>query len=81
MKKRVLAAVLGLAMVVSMMAGCGSKEKASEDTYKVAIVKQMDHASLDEIANAIAAELDAKIKQTCAKHRDAEDIAHLLIFK
>lgn len=59
MKKRVLAAVLGLAMVVSMMAGCGSKEKASEDTYKVAIVKQMDHASLDEIANAIAAELDA----------------------
>lgn len=59
MKKRVLAAVLGLAMVVSMMAGCGSKEKVSEDTYKVAIVKQMDHASLDEIANAIAAELDA----------------------
>ena len=59
MKKRVLAAVLGLAMVVSMMAGCGSKEKTSEDTYKVAIVKQMDHASLDEIANAIAAELDA----------------------
>lgn len=59
MKKRVLAAVLGLAMVVSMMAGCGSKEKVSEDSYKVAIVKQMDHASLDEIANAIAAELDA----------------------
>ena len=63
MKKRVLAAVLGLAMVVSMMAGCGSKEKASEDSYKVAIVKQMDHASLDEIANAIAAELDAISKE------------------
>ena len=63
MKKRVLAAVLGLVMVVSMMAGCGSKEKASEDTYKVAIVKQMDHASLDEIANAIAAELDAISKE------------------
>lgn len=63
MKKRVLAAVLGLAMVVSMMAGCGSKEKTSEDTYKVAIVKQMDHASLDEIANAIAAELDAISKE------------------
>lgn len=29
-----------------------------EKTYKVAIVKQMDHASLDEIANAIAAQLD-----------------------
>lgn len=32
------------------------KDKAD---YKVAIVKQMDHASLDEIANAIAAQLDA----------------------
>ena len=27
-------------------------------TYKVAVVKQMDHASLDEIADAIVAELD-----------------------
>ena len=27
--------------------------------YAIAIVKQMDHASLDEIANAVAAELDA----------------------
>ena len=26
--------------------------------YKVAIVKQMDHASLDEIANAIAAQIE-----------------------
>jgi putative ABC transport system substrate-binding protein len=36
-------------------------EPASGDTaeYTVAIVKQLDHASLDEIANAIAAELDA----------------------
>ncbi len=34
---------------------------AAADTaaYKVAIIKQMDHATLDEIANAIAAELDA----------------------
>ncbi|MCQ2494740.1 MAG: ABC transporter substrate-binding protein [Lachnospiraceae bacterium] len=31
----------------------------SNATYNVAIVKQLDHASLDEIANAIAAELDA----------------------
>lgn len=31
----------------------------SEADYTVAIVKQMDHASLDEIANAIAAQLDA----------------------
>lgn len=67
MKKKILAVVLGMAMAVSLMAGCGSKtegtsedgkEKASGDTYKIAIVKQMDHASLDEIADAIAAELD-----------------------
>ncbi len=38
-----------------------AKETKAEGktSYKVAIVKQMDHASLDEIANAVAAELDA----------------------
>ncbi|MDD6212080.1 MAG: ABC transporter substrate-binding protein [Clostridiales bacterium] len=30
----------------------------AKDTYTIAVVKQMDHASLDEIANAITAELD-----------------------
>lgn len=34
------------------------EEEGTGDAYKIAIVKQMDHASLDEIANAIAAELD-----------------------
>ena len=33
-------------------------EPDSDTTYKVAIIKMMDHASLDEIANAAAAELD-----------------------
>ena len=33
-------------------------ETGLKDTYKVAVVKQMDHASLDEIADAIVAELD-----------------------
>lgn len=92
MKKKVLALVLGMSMLVSMTA-CGSSkteesssgnaaetadesngeaeesegagdtadagEENTGDTYKIAIVKQMDHASLDEIANAIAAEFDA----------------------
>lgn len=64
MKKRVLAIVLGMAMTVGMVTGCStekvgseSKSKDTEESYRVAIVKQMDHASLDEIANAIAAEL------------------------
>lgn len=73
MKKKVLAVVLGMAMVASMMGGCGSKENTtpeditksskSTDTYKIAIVKQMDHASLDEIADAVAAQLDAISKE------------------
>ena len=53
--KRMLALVLTLAMVMGL-AACGGKK---DDGYSVAIIKQMDHASLDEIANAIAARLDA----------------------
>lgn len=63
MKKKVLAVVLGMAMVASMMVGCNSKKEESADTYNIAIVKQMDHASLDEIADAIAAELDTISKE------------------
>ena len=39
-------------------AGDTSSEPAEGATYKVAIIKQMDHASLDEIAAAIEARLD-----------------------
>ena len=46
---------LALAMLFSF-AACGGK--TDDDTIKIAVVKQMDHASLDEIANAITAELD-----------------------
>ncbi len=40
---------------------CGRRRRAANAgaTYKVAVVKQMDHASLDEIANAVEEELDA----------------------
>lgn len=34
-------------------------DDAEKTSYKVAVVKQMDHASLDEIANAVCEELDA----------------------
>lgn len=79
MKKRMLAAVLGMAMAVCMVTGCGAggngngnsssdqgsseSKKENKDQYKVAIVKQMDHASLDEIAEAVAAELDVISKE------------------
>lgn len=71
MKKKVLAVVLGMTMAVSLMAGCGTSERISskqtagdsKEQYKITIVKQMDHASLDEIADAVAAELDAIEKE------------------
>lgn len=59
-----LTAVCSAAVLALSVAACGSaKGDASggkdQADYKVAIVKQMDHASLDEIANAVAAQLDA----------------------
>ncbi len=37
-------------------------DAAETKTYKVAVVKQLDHASLDEIANAVMAEFDELAK-------------------
>ena len=67
MVKKLLTLALAGAMTLSL-AACGSKSDDSSNdaqqggdesgkTYKVAIIKQLDHASLDEIANAVAAEL------------------------
>ena len=58
--KKITAAALSLTMLFALTA-CGGEAASSAEgdkTYKVAIVKQMDHPSLDEIANAVAAELD-----------------------
>ena len=44
-------------------AASSSEAAASDDTaksYKIAVVQQLDHASLDEIRTAVEAELDAK---------------------
>lgn len=71
MKKFV--AVLSAAAMMTTLAACGATadttsasastataEATSSDGYKIAIVQQMDHSSLDEIRTAIEAELDAK---------------------
>ena len=61
MVKKLLPLALAGAMTLSL-AACGSKSDDSSNdaqqggdesgkTYKVAIIKQLDHASLDEIAN------------------------------
>lgn len=40
--------------------GSGS---GSDDSYKIAVVRQLDHASMNEIRDAITAELDAKASE------------------
>lgn len=49
------------AVLLSSLSGCGtaSSSKSGENTVHVTIVKQLDHASLDEIADAVADELDS----------------------
>ena len=69
MKK--LTALFLTTTLLASLAGCSSQNAANPSStegngaasYKVAVVKQLDHASLDEIANAITAELDALAKE------------------
>lgn len=63
--KKLFATVLS-AVLAASMAGCSaasstasSSSTSASKTIKVAVIKQLDHASLDEIANAITSELDA----------------------
>ena len=58
--KRLLKVFIAIMMSISLV---GCSESKSEDGYKVMILKQMDHASLDEIAESIEAELDALSKE------------------
>ena len=75
--KKLLAASLSLSLALSL-AACsggssssgssdsnsgGSSNSGGEDGYKVAIVRQLDHASMNEIQEAIIAELDAKAQE------------------
>ena len=71
MKKRLVSMLMAAVVVTAMVSGCGNNassdtadsgqtEEATEskDSYRIAVVKQMDHASLDEITNAVCEELD-----------------------
>ena len=60
--KKIIAMILALVMTLSL-AACGSsapaeKTEAAAETFKVAIIQQLDHSSLDEIRNAIEAQLN-----------------------
>ncbi|MGM9974130.1 MAG: ABC transporter substrate-binding protein [Clostridiaceae bacterium] len=59
--KKLFALFLTITMIITMTACSSSDNKdKKESSYKVAIVQQMDHASLDEIRVAIEKELKAK---------------------
>ena len=57
--KKLVTLFLSIFMLVGLSACTSNSSISTTKTYKVAIVKQLDHASLDEIANAICEELDA----------------------
>ena len=71
--KKFIAIILSLALALSMTA-CGAKEAAPAETnaaeatakteFKVAIIQQLDHSSLDEIREAIKAQLNALAEPT-----------------
>ena len=56
--KKLVTLFLFISMLVGLSACTSNSSISTTKTYKVAIVKQLDHASLDEIANAICEELD-----------------------
>ena len=61
--KKFICVMLSLLMIASLFAGCGKTAEAGqkqEFDYHVAIVQQLDHSSLDEIREAITAQLDAR---------------------
>ena len=67
--KKLISLVLSLVMILTLTA-CGASEAAPQQNagkqteFKVAIVQQLDHSSLDEIREAIIAELNALAEPT-----------------
>ena len=73
--KKLLAASLSLSLALSLAACSGGSSSSAQDPagsgeaapadggYKIAVVRQLDHASMNEIRDAITAELDAKASE------------------
>ncbi len=55
--KKVISLILAVMMIAAICAGCGAAK--NDGGYKVAIVQQLDHSSLDEIRLAVTAQLEA----------------------
>ena len=54
--KKLIFVMLTIMLTLSLFSGCGAK--ADDGVINVAIVQQLDHSSLDEIRQAVEAELD-----------------------
>ena len=67
MKKKVLAVVLGMSMVVAMMTGCGASKETSdsansdEKTYTIGISQFAEHGSLDNCREGLEEGKNLKI--------------------
>ena len=57
--KKVIAVIISVIMLVSLLGGCTGTGAGKDGVYRVAIVQQMDHPSLDEIRRAVEARLTA----------------------
>ena len=65
--KKLICVMLALMMALSLFAGCqapAAEEPADDMTLNIAIVQQLDHASLDEIRTAIVAQMTALAEPT-----------------
>ena len=56
--KKLICVMIALLMTLSLLTACGASS-ADDGIYKIAIVQQLDHSSLDEIRLAIQSQLDA----------------------
>lgn len=64
--KKVVTILTSLVLILSLVACSNTnnqQDNNESNVYHIAIIKQLDHASLDEIANAIANQLDTLAKE------------------
>ncbi len=65
--KKLSALALAAVLALGLTACAGANGGGNDGDYTVAVIKQMDHASLDEIAGAICAQLDAIAQEKSVK--------------
>ena len=75
--KKLICVMLTVLMTLSLFAGCGAPA-ADDGVYRIAIVQQLDHSSLDEIRTAIEAQLKTKAENIEIKTYNGQNDASML---